>query len=67
MGRYRRLGSWVLRPVRSVDLEVHHLHQVEQEGYSGETPYIAAAGLIVFLASVFALILGVSLLGYYLA
>ncbi len=66
VGRYGRVGRWILRPVRGVDLEVHRLHQVEQVGESGETPYIAIAGLLVFLVSVFLLMLGVSLLAYYL-
>jgi hypothetical protein len=66
VGRYRRVGRLILRPVRGVDLEVHRLHQVEQAGDSGETPFIAVAGLLVFLVSVFVLMLGVSFLAYYL-
>lgn len=44
-----------------------HLHEVERAGESGETPFIAILGLIVFLGSVFLVLLAISLLAYYLA
>ncbi len=66
-GRYRRVYVWARHPVRSTEAEAHHLHEVERAGESGETPYIAVMGLIVFLASVFLLMLGIALAAYYLA
>ena len=66
-GRYRRVYVWARHPVRSTEDEAHHLHEVERAGESGETPYIAVMGLIVFLGSVFLLMLGIALAAYYLA
>ena len=63
---YRRVFRWILRPVRRVEGEAHHLHQVEQAGESGETPFIAILGLVLFLVPVFAVMLGLALLFAYL-
>ena len=65
-GRYRRVFVWASHPVRTVEVEAHHLHEVEQAGESGETPYIAVMGLLVFLGSVLLLLLGIALAAYYL-
>jgi hypothetical protein len=66
-GRYRKLFAWARHPVRAAEGEVHHLHQVERAGASGETPYIAMLGLALFLWSVLLLMLGVALAVYYLS
>jgi hypothetical protein len=66
-GRYRSLGRTVARPFRAAEHEVDHLHEVERKGESGETPFIAIAGLIVFLGSIFVVILGLAMLAYWLA
>jgi hypothetical protein len=50
-----------------VEAEAHHLHEVEQIGESGETPFIAMLGLLLFLGSVFAVMLALAFLAYYLA
>ena len=63
---YRRAFRWVLRPLRRVEGEAHHLHEVEQVGESGETPFIAILGLLFFLVPVFVVILGLALLFAYL-
>lgn len=47
--RYERLFRWLRHPIRTVELEAHHLHEIEQEGDSGETPLIAILGLLLFL------------------
>jgi hypothetical protein len=66
-GRYRSLGRAVARPFRAAEHEVEHLHDVERAGESGETPFIAVAGLIVFLGSIFLVIFGLASLAYWLA
>jgi hypothetical protein len=45
---FRRLRH----PVNKVEEEAHHLHQVEMEGESGETPFIAILGLLFFLVPI---------------
>jgi hypothetical protein len=65
--RYRRAARWVVHPVRGVEREARHLHEIEREGESGETPFIAMLGLVVFLGSVFLVMLGIAFLAYYLS
>jgi hypothetical protein len=38
------------RPVRAIEREAHHLHEVEHVGESEWTPWIALAGLVLFFA-----------------
>lgn len=64
---YRRMFRTLLRPLRGAEHEAHHLHEVEQQGESGATPLIAIAGLIVFLGSIFIVLLCLALLAYNLA
>jgi hypothetical protein len=64
---YRRMFHWVRHPVRRVEGEARHLHEVERQGESGETPYIAMLGLVLFLGSVFLLMVGIAFAAYYLA
>ncbi len=66
-GHYRRAWKWLAHPVRNVEAEAHHLHEVEQEGESGETPFIAILGIVLFLVPIFLLMLGLALAAYYLA
>jgi uncharacterized membrane protein len=70
--RGRRVGGRTLhaalRPIRAAEAEAHHLHAIEQEGESAETPYIAIAGLALFvLLPVYLVMLGIAFAAYYLA
>jgi hypothetical protein len=58
---YRKTFRWLLRPVRKVEDEVHHLHEVEQAGEAGETPYIAILGVLLFLLPIAAFMMVVAL------
>lgn len=64
---YRKLFAALGFPVRKIEDEAEHLHEVEQAGESGETPFIAILGLILFLIPIFLLMLGLALAAYYLA
>jgi hypothetical protein len=64
---YRKALAWVLRPVRAVEAEAHHLHEVEREGESGETPLIAILGVVIFLLPIVLIVLGLTFAAYYLA
>jgi hypothetical protein len=64
---YGRMFWWLLRPLRDVQAEARHLREVERQGASAETPFIAIVGLILFLVPIFALILGLALLAANLA
>jgi hypothetical protein len=66
-GLYRRLFRWALRPVRKIEAEAHHLHEVERTGESGETPYIAILGVFLFLVPIFGFMIGLAALGVYIA
>jgi hypothetical protein len=65
--RYRGVARWAVHPVRGVESEARHLHEIEREGQSGETPFIAMLGLALFLGSVFLVMLGIAFLAYYLS
>jgi hypothetical protein len=64
---YRKVFTRLRHPVREVEAEVEHLLEVEQEGESGETPFIAIAGIILFLLPIVVLVLGLAFAAYYLA
>ncbi len=64
---YRKTYAAVRHPVRGVEAEAAHLHDVEQAGESGRTPLIAILGLLLFLVPIFLLIVGLSFAAYYLA
>jgi hypothetical protein len=64
---YKRLFNAVRIPVQKVEEEVHHLHEIEHEGESAETPAIAFLGLILFLLPLFLVMLGLAFAAYYLA
>jgi hypothetical protein len=54
-------------PIRAIELQAHHLHEVERVGESAETPLIAIAGLVLFFGSVFLVMAALSFGAYYLA
>jgi hypothetical protein len=64
---YRKAFALLRRPVQEIEAEAEHLHEVEQAGDSGETPFIAILGLILFLVPLFLLMAGLSFAAYYLA
>jgi hypothetical protein len=64
---YRKALAWLRHPVRKVEAEAHHLHEVEREGESGETPFIAILGIVFFLLPIVLLVLGLAFGAYYLA
>jgi hypothetical protein len=49
-----------LRPLRTIERQAHHLHEVEQAGESEYTPWIAVVGLVLFLVSVFVLMTAIA-------
>jgi hypothetical protein len=56
----RTFGTYLLsRPTRAAAHEVNHLHQLEHVGESEWTPWIAIAGLILFLAAIGLLMFGI--------
>lgn len=61
---YRK--TFLRRPVAALEGEVEHLHEIEQRGESGETPFIAILGIILFLLPIFAVMLGLAFGAYYL-
>lgn len=66
-GLYRTMFRKALRPWLRIEVEARHLHEIEQVGYAGETPFIAILGLWIFLGSAFAFLLLVASLAYYLS
>jgi len=54
-------------PVKRLEHEAGHLHEVEQAGESEVTPLIAIAGIILFLLPIVAIVLGLSFAAYFLA
>jgi hypothetical protein len=63
---YRRLYGAAVRPAHALEAEATHLHDVERRGQSGETPFIAVLGLVMFLVPIFLVMLGLALLAAYL-
>lgn len=62
---YRRAFRRAERPIERLDAEAKHLHEIEHRGEAGATPFIALAGLILFLLPVFLVMLGLAFLAYY--
>jgi hypothetical protein len=54
-------------PVRKAEAEIHHLHEVERAGDSGETPFIAMLGVFLFVLPIFGLMVGLAFAAFYLA
>jgi hypothetical protein len=65
--RYRKAFNRLRHAVREIEAEVEHLREVEREGESGETPFIAILGTILFLLPIVVLVLGLAFAAYYLA
>jgi hypothetical protein len=55
-------GDWVKHPID----EAHRLHEVERKGESGETPFIAMLGVILFLLPLAALMMALAFTAFYL-
>jgi hypothetical protein len=64
---YRRTLARVRHPVRAIEAEAEHLHEIEREGESAETPLVAILGVILFLLPIVATVLGLAFAAYYLA
>ena len=64
---YRRTFRWLLSPLRKIEAEAEHLHEVERAGEEGETPAIAMLGVFLFLLPIFLIMLGLALLAAHLA
>jgi hypothetical protein len=47
------------RPIRALAGEVRHFHQLERAGESAWTPWVAIAGLFLFLLSIELLVFGI--------
>lgn len=54
-------------PIESLEGDVRHLHEIEQRGEAGSTPFIAAIGVISFLLPIFLVMLGVAFAAYFLS
>ena len=65
-GLYRRVLRRSPHPIQSLEHEVEHLHEIEQRGEAGETPYIAIAGVFLFLLPIFCFMVGVAFAAYYI-
>jgi hypothetical protein len=55
------------QPVRAIESEADHLHEVEHVGESEWTPWIALLGLVLFFAPVIALMTALTFAAYHLA
>ena len=53
--------------VRAIEREAHHLHELEHEGESEWTPWLALLGLVLFFAAVVAVMTALTFAVYYLA
>jgi hypothetical protein len=65
-GLYRRTFAALRRPVRKLEAEAEHLHEIEQAGEAPETPFVAMLGVVLFLFPIFAVMLGLAFGAYYL-
>ena len=65
-GLYRRALRRPPHPVQLIEHEAHHLHEIEQRGEAGETPFIAIAGVFLFLLPIFCFMAGVAFAAYYI-
>jgi hypothetical protein len=64
---YRRSLRRAAKPVEKVEAEAAHLHEIEERGEAGVTPFIAIGGLILFLLPIFLVMVGLAFAAYYLA
>jgi hypothetical protein len=58
---YGRTFRWLLRPVRKIEVEAHHLHEVERVGDTPQTPLVAMLGVFLFLLPIFLVMLGLAI------
>jgi hypothetical protein len=65
-GLYGKSWRAVRRRARKIEAEAEHIVEVERKGESGETPFIAILGVLLFLLPIVALLLGISFGAYYL-
>jgi hypothetical protein len=65
--RYRRLLRRAEHPVQKLEAEVEHLHEVEERGEAGSTPFILYGGLVLFLLPLVLLLTALTFAVYYLA
>ena len=65
-GLYRKTFGAVLRPIRKIEYEAHHLREVETLGEAGETHFVAILGVFLFLVPIFLVMLGLAFGAYYL-
>jgi hypothetical protein len=66
-GLYRRVFRWLRSPVKTIEGEAHHLHEIERAGESGEAPFIAILGVFLFLLPIAAFMMIVAFSAYALA
>jgi hypothetical protein len=66
---YRKAFGAFRRPVQGIEAEAEHLLEVEREGESETTPFIAIIGIILFLflVPIVLVLRGLSFAAYYLA
>ena len=64
--RYRRALGRAPHPIRELEAEAHHLHEVERAGASAEAPFIAILGIFLFLLPIFLCMVGIAFAAYYL-
>ena len=64
---YRKLFAALRLRMREIEAEAEHLREVERAGESGETPFIAILGILLFLIPIVLLIGGLAFAAYYLA
>jgi hypothetical protein len=63
---YRRAFRRVKHPVRAIEAEAHHLHELEESGEAGATPFVALLGVFLFVVPCFLFLAGAAFLAYYL-
>jgi hypothetical protein len=66
-GLYARLFRWARHPVETIEDEAHHLHEIEQTGEAGASPFIALLGVFLFLLPIATFLMIVAFSAYYLA
>jgi hypothetical protein len=66
-GIWRRLFYRARRPLRKIESEAHHLRESAHVNEGDDTPPIEILGLVLFLASVYAVMASAALVAYYFA
>jgi hypothetical protein len=60
------IARWTRHPVRAVEDEAKHLHEIELEGENAATPLLSIASVGMFLLPVIVVVMGTALALYYL-